>query len=126
MKGENILYNSVVPSSLTSIGTGGIKSQRNTYLDRRSDAMAARYYYHSNICRLRYDDCLVALSMEFFLEPDTIIGWLKKRVSLVNKMVKTQVAVAELRRSYPYYDWSGRPYELSSINEVVKGMATTL
>jgi hypothetical protein len=107
MKGEQTLYNNLVPSSLTEIA-GGKKSRRNSYLEKRNDAMATRYYYHSTICRLRYDDCLLALSTEFFLEPDTIIGRLKQRISYVNLMVKKRVTSAELRRLYPYFDWTAR------------------
>lgn len=107
MKGENILYNNVVPNSLSNL-EGGVKSQRNTYLEKRTDAMACRFYYHSTICRLRYDDCLFYLSNEFYLEPDTIVGWLKQRVSLVNNLVNKKVSTAILRRRYPHFDWSGR------------------
>lgn len=114
MKGENTLYKSVVPSSLTQL-KGGKKSQRNTYLDRRSDAMACRYYYHSTICRLRYDDCLLSLSMEFNLEPDTIIGYLQKRLGYVNSMVRKETPTSELRQQYPWFDWSGKPYSLVSL-----------
>ena len=113
MKGENILYNDLVPNSLEEPGTG-VKSHRNLYLDRRSDKMAARYYYHSVICRLRYDDCLLHLSSEFDLEPDTIIGYIKKRLSFVNSMIKHKMTSAELRRKYPFYDWSGRGYSTAS------------
>ena len=75
--------------------------------------MASRYYYHATICRLRYDDCLLNLSEEFFLEPETIVGWLQKRLGFVNSMVSRKVTAAELRRSYPYFDWSGRTSNVS-------------
>lgn len=114
MKGENSLYKNVVPNSLTK-NKGGKKSQRNTYLDRRSDAMACRYYYHSTICRLRYDDCLLSLSLEFNLEPDTIIGYLQKRLGYVNSMVRKETSSKELSVKFPWYDWSGKPYALVSL-----------
>ena len=107
MKGETSLYNNLVPSSLSRMDSGE-RSQRNTYLNQRTDAMACRYYYHATICRLRYDDCLLNLAGEFFLEPDTIIGYLKKRQGYCNNLVSKQVSTAELRRKYPFFDWSGR------------------
>ena len=108
MKGENILYNNVVPSSLEELDDGA-KGQRNTYLDKRSDAMACRFYYHATICRLRYDDTLLNLSMEFFLEPDTIVGWLKQRSAFLNNLAHKQITTSVLRRRYPHFDWSSRP-----------------
>ena len=107
MKGENSLYKSIVPSSLANLESG-VKSQRNTFLEQRSDAMACRYYYHATICRLRYDDCLLNLSAEFFLAPETIIEWLKQRMAFVNRLVDNQIKTSELRQKYPFYDWSGR------------------
>ncbi len=96
-----------MPSSLANL-EGGVQSQRNTYLDKRSDAMAFRYYYHATICRLRYDDCLYELSNEFFLEPETIVGYLKKRLGLVNSLVNKKTSPKQLRKQYPYFDWSVR------------------
>lgn len=108
MKGENILYNNIVPSSLGE-QDGGTKSQRNSYLEKRSDAMACRYYYHATIRRRRYDDCLMDLSGEFFLAPETIIDRLKQRVGFVNALVNKKITTAELRRRYPHFDWSASP-----------------
>lgn len=107
MKGENILYNNVVPSSIAEQENGG-QNQRINHLDRRSDKIASRYYYHSTICRLRYDDCLMNLRSEFDLETDTLIGYLKKRLGFLNSLVNRKVTTAQLRRTYPYYDWSGK------------------
>lgn len=103
MKGENLLYKNVVPSSLDAV-----KSQRDSYLEQRTNAMAHRYYYHAHLCRLRYDDCLLALSAEFHLAPETIINYLKQRVGLVNSLADKQTAPAVLRQRYPYFDWSVR------------------
>ncbi|UAB84989.1 hypothetical protein INR75_02870 [Zunongwangia sp. SCSIO 43204] len=107
MKGKNSLYNNLVPNSLEVLDSGE-RSQRNTYLNQRTDAMACRYYYHATICRLRYDDCLLHLAAEFFLEPDTIIGYLKKRQGYCNNLVTKQITALELRKKYPFFDWSGR------------------
>ncbi len=103
--GKQLLYNSLVPSSITSDGEVG---QRNMYLERRHDKMACRYYYHATICRLRYDDSLLALSLEFDLGVNQIVNCLKKRLAYINRLVEKEITTSELRRLYPYMDWSCR------------------
>lgn len=106
MKGKQLLYNQVVSSSLPD--AEGERGQRNTFIDKRHDAMACRYYYYATICRLRYDDCLLALSNEFFLTPNVIVLNLKKRLAFINRLASQETTTAELRRRYPYFDWSAR------------------
>lgn len=106
MKGKQLLYNTLVQPSLGQ--AQGEKGQRNAFLDRRHDAMACRYYYYANICRMRYDDCLMCLSNEFFLTPNAIVLNLKKRLAFINRLAQNETTTAELRRRYPYFDWSAR------------------
>lgn len=103
MKGKHTLHNStIVPSLLPKEGK---QHQRNTGIDKRRDAMAHRYYFHATICRLLYEDCLLALYNEFFLQPETIVNELQLRLDLINELVQNQITTAELRRKYPFYNW---------------------
>ena len=106
MKGKQLLYNQIVSNSLPLIE--GERGQRNVYVEKHRDKIASRYYYHATICRLRYDDCLLALSEEFSLTTNTIIVNLKKRLAFINRLVQNETTTAELRRRYPYFDWSAR------------------
>lgn len=101
-KGKHKLYNAIVPQSVSSNGTQG---QRNTGIDDRRDAMAHRYYFHATVSRLRYDDCLLNLQHEFFLQPDTIVKELQTRIDLLNILASNKTTTAELRRKYPFYNW---------------------
>ena len=104
-RGKQTLYNNIVQKSIASTGE---KGQRNTSLDERRNAMAHRYYFHATINRLRYDDCLLNLSQEFFLQPDTIVKELLLRSDLISNLVKTKTTTAELRKLYPFYNWISR------------------
>lgn len=104
-RGKQKLYNNIIPQSLPKNGEEG---KRNTALEERRDAMAHRYYFHANICRLRYDDCLMALSNEFFLQPNTIYKELELRLDLINQLVNTQTTTAELRKKYTFFNWVGK------------------
>ncbi|MEZ7494496.1 hypothetical protein QO206_03300 [Leeuwenhoekiella aequorea] len=101
MKGQYSLYDNLIFTPIEP-------SHSKPNLARRADAIAYRYYYYGSLCRMLYEDCVHKLHLEFFLEPDTIYNELKKRTSLVNRLVNERTTVSELRKLYPHFDWSGR------------------
>lgn len=103
MEGKRILYNRVVANS-TKGERAGLKSN----LARRDSALAARYHYHAVLCRLRYDDALLALSKEFYMEPETIVKRLKVQSAAIYRMAKENCTAAKLREQWPHYDWARR------------------
>lgn len=104
-RGKQTLYNNLVT---TSIRPSEVPHKRNTEIESRRDAMAHRYYFHATINRLRYDDCLLSLQKEFFLQPDTIVKELHTRVELITNLAKNSVTTAELRKLYPWFNWIGK------------------
>lgn len=107
MKGEKLLYADMVKTSLPE--TKGTFQKQHVYLEARHDVMAARYYYHSSICRMRYDDCLLQLSREFNLTTNTIVICLKLRLYKLNGMVENETTLQELKAAYPWFLWDGKP-----------------
>jgi hypothetical protein len=105
MRGKQALYETLIPSSIEEQGQ---KSCRNAFLEERDDALAHRYYYYAHLCRLRYDDCLNALSREFFLTPNVIIQRLTLRTELIRQLVSEDKQPGELRRLYGWYNWETR------------------
>ena len=105
MIGEQVLYRDVVPSSIPQENS---PATRNKYMDDRHNMMACRYYYLSIVLRWRYDDCLYQLSNEFSLSTKSATKYLRVRLSYINNMVERGTTTAELRRQYPWYDWSGK------------------
>lgn len=84
--------------------------KKNVYKEQHRDMLACRYYYHTTICRLRYDDCLVQLSREFGVAPTTVELHLKSRLSAINVMVEERTTAQELKKRYPWYNWDGKPF----------------
>jgi hypothetical protein len=76
MRGTTALT-SLFPSSIEAKSEQ--KGQRNVHIDRRDDALAARFYFYHHIIRKRYDDILLELEKEFFLTPNVIIQRLAQR-----------------------------------------------
>ena len=103
MRGQHTLYSSIFPSAV--VVEAPRKGQRNVHIDKRDEALACRYYYHAQILRRRYDDCLQHLELEFFITPSVIIQRLNDKQSLLKELVSKKTTVAELKKQYPYYVW---------------------
>jgi hypothetical protein len=103
MRGQKALYTSLFPSSITSAPEN--KSKRNVYIDERDDAMACRYYYHAQLRRIRYDDCLVELYKEFFLSPNVITQRLMMRQEFIKKLITDKATRTHFRKKYPHFCW---------------------
>jgi len=82
------------------------KGHRNVHQDRRDDALAARFYYHFHIRRLRYDDCLLEIEKEFFITTLYIAQRLTDRADYMKKLVKMDAKVTDLKRLFPFYAWN--------------------
>jgi hypothetical protein len=102
-RGKQILYNRLVPISVKPA-----QKHRQKLVNRRNDALACRYYFHSNINRLRYDDCLNELSNEFYISTNSIVRCLMLRVDYIKQLSLKGITTAELRKMYPHYNWQGR------------------
>lgn len=103
MRGRKALYEDLIPCSIETVGQ---KSQRNTFLDERDEAMAHRYFYHAHVCRKRFDDCLLDLSREFYLSHNVITQRLLKKDHLIKSLITEDVNPQELRKKYPHFVWS--------------------
>jgi hypothetical protein len=104
MRGKKALYEDLIPSSIGE--PVGQKSQRNTFLDERDEAMVHRYYFHAHICRKRFDDCLLDLSREFFLSHNVITQRLLKKDEDIKGLILEGVQPHELRKKYPHFVWN--------------------
>lgn len=82
------------------------KGHRNVHQDRRDDALAARFYYHFHICRVRYDDCLLLIEQEFFITTLYIAQRLSTRGDYMKKLVKMEAKTTDLKKLFPFYAWN--------------------
>jgi hypothetical protein len=82
------------------------KGQRNVHLDRRDDALALRFYYYHHFERVRYDDILLKLEIEFFITPNVIAQRLNTRTDYMKELSRTQPKVTDLRKLLPFFHWN--------------------
>lgn len=107
LKGERNLYTSKVSTSIPE--TEGRMGDPNAYKEHRLDKIVSRYYYHAVLCRLRYDDCLVQLSLEFDYTSRVLILKLNQRNALLDRLIESNTTALTLKKRYPYFDWSAKP-----------------
>ena len=103
MRGHHTLYTSIFPSAV--VVESPRKGQRNVHMDRRDEALASRYYYHAQILRRRYDDCLANLEQEFFITPSVIVQRLNEKQPYLKDLVSRKTTVSELKKLYPHFVW---------------------
>lgn len=82
------------------------KSHRNVFIDRRDDALAARFYFYFHIKRLRYDDCLLNMESEFFITSRVISERLVLRADYMKELINRETQAADLRKLFPFYAWN--------------------
>lgn len=104
IRGKQSLYDSLFPSSVKDQSEN--KGKRNVFIEQRNDALACRYYYHAQIKRIRYDDCLLKLNQEFFLSPNVIVQCLTERTEFIKKLVVANATNSVLSRRYPHFRWN--------------------
>ena len=100
--------------SLNSAITGEIKPEKINYgkgrntdlLDKRNKAIFYRYYYYIRLCKLRYDEAVRLLAIDFFLTGDTIGKILVKNQEMLAGAAKENLSVDKLDRMFPAYKWN--------------------
>ena len=106
MRGQQ-LYNSLFPCSVVDCSSN--KGRRNVGLDDRNNALACRFFYYAEIKRLRYDDCLVNLSNEFFITPGVVYQILSEQSDFIKTIVGSGTkgaALNALNKKYPFFKWN--------------------
>ena len=82
------------------------KGQRSVHLERRDDALAARFYFYHHFIRKRYDDILLELEKEFFITPDVVIRRLNQRIDYLKELNQKKVKVNYLKKKFPFFTWN--------------------
>ena len=104
MRGQNALYNDIIPSPFPE--ASGEKIKRNNYMNERDEAMAHRYYYYAHLLRRNYTDCIFHLHQEFFLTTTVTIERLIAQNDCIKQLIKANLTPVELKKRYGYFNWS--------------------
>ncbi len=86
---------------------GKIVLSRKDRVNKRNILLVTRYYYWSEIRRLRFDDVLEILSTrEFFVEGRTITNALLDYSNYLSELCKKKTTGKELKKEFPGWDWN--------------------
>ena len=81
---------------------------RNYYQPERNKALIARYYFHAEINRYRYDDCIGLLEKEFYLTSARIIHVLSNNSERINDLIREEPSHKDLAERHPHFNWRPR------------------
>ncbi|WP_157960876.1 hypothetical protein [Nubsella zeaxanthinifaciens] len=104
MRGQYSLYTSLFPSSVKANPNN--KGRRNVLMYSRDEKLCYRYYFHAEIKRTRYDDCLLALENEFDLTAGVVMQRLEQNTALLKDIISRKPTVKELAAKFPYFVFS--------------------
>lgn len=84
-------------------------SRRSRLISRRNQCLIARFYYWSEIRRLRFDDTIYKLQEEeFFIKKRNIINILKSFGWYLDILVTKCPEAKQLKKDYPGFNWNKR------------------
>lgn len=102
MIGQKTLYNAYLTTSEEKKSRG----RSSILIVHRNKMLAARYYYWMHLKRIRYDDILNNLEKEFALSEQRIVSCLNEEKNTLDQLMKEQPTSRELKKDFPWYDWS--------------------
>lgn len=106
MRGQQSLFANIFID--TAVNPAPKQRPRNFYLPERNEALVHRYYFHAEINRMRFDDCIKQLEMEFHLTNPRIIAVLTQCTNEIKRLHETKPCIKEFEKKYPWYSWKLR------------------
>lgn len=94
MKGQRTLFDNLIPAERRVFKKGrSVKLIR-----RRDDFLMVRYFYYTEVKRLRFDDVLRVMSEdEFFIETQTVLNRLTSLADRLRERFESKPTLAKLR-----------------------------
>lgn len=107
MRGENSIYGDLFSAQGASGEVANPKQQRprNYYQPERNKALVYRYYFHAELGRKRYDDCLHELEKEFYLTIPRLIVLLSECNAMLREVIAAKPTIKELEIMFPHLNW---------------------
>ena len=94
MKGQRTLFDNLIMQGKRSIKKG----RSEQLISRRDELLMIRYFYHTEVKRLRFDDVLKVLSEEeFFIETQTILNRLTCLTDRMKERFDNKPSLAKIK-----------------------------
>ena len=104
MRGQQSLFQDVFIAERTKVS----QRTRNCFQPQRNEALLNRYYYHAEINRYRYEDCLTMLEQEFYLTSIRIIAILMQNNNRLSQIARAKPTISQLSKRFPHFVWRKR------------------
>ena len=99
---SEVINNSIVVNELNNK-----ESRRSRLIERRNRCLIARFYYWTEIKRLRFDDVLNVLQEEeFFIKDRNIMNIINSSNDYLNNLINNSATPRELKKQYPTFNWN--------------------
>ncbi|RXQ96063.1 hypothetical protein EO244_04265 [Ancylomarina salipaludis] len=107
MKGSINLNSKQNNELLGNVGVNNNETRRSRLIERRNRCLIARFYYWTEIKRLRFDDVLDVLQEEeFFIKDRNIMNIINSSNDYLNNLIKSSATPRELKKQYPTFNWN--------------------
>ncbi len=81
------------------------RGRNKDLISGRNRALFYRYYFYSKINKTPYDDILLLLSEQFFLNERTVVNLITEGHSQLKKIYAEHLSAKELQKMFPAFDW---------------------
>jgi hypothetical protein len=102
MKGQRILFNNFASKEKPTT-TG--QRPRNFFMPERNVLLVHRFYYWSEIKKLRYEKCLQEVEQDLFLSSVRIIAVLNDNYDLLANVMELRPTIKQLSKQFPRMIW---------------------
>lgn len=96
MRGQNTLQ----PKSINKSNRG--RSQE--LIQQRNRALIWRYFFYSEVKRLRYDDIITELSRDFFISEHTVLARLVEYSESIQNLITERPSLAKIEAENARFD----------------------
>ena len=103
MRGQQSLFNGLFIPTVEK--TENKQRPRNFFQPERNEALVHRYYFHAEMNRLRYDDCIRQLEIEFHITAPRIISVLTQCTGQIESVINSKPTIKDLEIKFPWYSW---------------------
>jgi hypothetical protein len=81
------------------------RGRSGTLINNRDRKLVLRYYYHTSICKTKYEETINNLVNEFDLAERTITDRLLLNNDTINELMKLHPNKNTLKKEVPYFSW---------------------
>jgi hypothetical protein len=88
-----------------TLATPERRGRSEELLEQRNELLFCRYYFYAKICRKQYNDTLLLLRTELFIESRTIINTIQNNSKYMQQLRMQKPDVGYFKKKFPFMVW---------------------